>query len=159
MLNLLLFISFFNLHDHHISVCDVFYNHENKTIEIIQTVIVGDLEKALKKELKQKGIDLMNEDNSEENEVLIRQYFENNFRIFQNEEILKHSWIGYEIIDNELSAYIEIGGVLNTENLMLKDYILTDHFRKQKNMVHYKLGEKLKTKVLSRKLTDLELTP
>ena len=159
MLNLLLFISFFNLHDHHISVCDLVYNEENKSIEIIHTAIVGDLEKALKKELKRKGIDLLNEDNFEENEALVSQYFEESFRIFQNEKELKHIWIGYEVIDNELRAYIEIEEVLNTENLKLKDYFLTDHFRKQKNMVHYKLGEKLKTAVLNRKLTDLELAP
>jgi len=159
MLNLLLFISFFNLHDHHISVCDLVYNDKNKSIEIIQTVIAGDLEKALKKELKRKGIDLLNEENFEENEVLVSQYFEENFRIFQNDKKLKQSWIGYEIIDNELRAYIEIEGVLNTENLLLKDYILTSHFRKQKNMVHYKLGETLKTEVLTRNFTDLVLNP
>ncbi len=159
MLNLLLFISFFNLHDHHISVCDLVYNEQNKSIEIIHTAIVGDLEKALKKDLNRKGIDLLSEANLDENEALVSQYFEDNFQIFQNEKELKHSWIGYEVIDNELRAYIEIEGVLNTENLMLKDYFLTEHFRKQKNMVHYKLGDKLKTKVLSRRLTDLGLTP
>ncbi len=158
MLNLLLFISFFNLHDHHISVCDLVYNEQNKSIEIIHTAIVEDLEKALKKELNKKGIDLLNEDNFEENEDLVSQYFEENVRLFQNEKELKHSWIGYEVIDNELRAYIEIEDIFNTENLMLKDYFLTEHFRKQKNMVHYKFGEKLKTKVLSRGLTDLELT-
>lgn len=158
MLNLLLFISFFNLHDHHISVCDLVYNEQNKTIEIIHTAIVGDLEKALKKESKRKRIDLLNEDRFEENESLVSQYFEENFQIFQNEKELKHKWIGYEVIENELRAYIEIEGIITTENLVLKDYFLIEHFRKQKNMVHYKLGENLKTRVLSRKLTDLELT-
>lgn len=159
MLHILLFLSVFNIHDHHVSVCDIIFNQKNGSIEIIQSVIADDFEKALKSEFKLTSLDLLNPEMQETNEKFAKKYFEEMFQLFQNGEKLEQTWIGFEVIDNQLRAYIEIEGITNTNNLTLNDRILINEFRKQQNMVHWKFGKNLKTTVLSRRETVVELLP
>lgn len=156
-MNLFLFLAFFNLHDHHVSVCDIIYNKNNGSLEIIQSVIVDDLEKVLKKPSQRKNLDLLHPAQVEANEELIKNYFEKHLQLFQNGEMLAQTWIGYEIIENQVRAYIEIENIAGTENISLVDNILVADFRKQQNMVHWKFGDKLQTTVLSRTNSVAEL--
>lgn len=158
MLHILLFLSFFKLHDAHISVCDIIFNEKTGSIEIIHAVMIDDFENALKKVPGQKNIDLLLPETYESNDETIKQYFEEHFKLYRSGEQLEFTWIGYEVVDAHLRAYFEFENIRNPEGLILNSKILTKEHRKQQNMIHWKFGEKLQTAILSRNKSNLELT-
>ncbi len=159
LFSILLVLNAFTAHDYHVSVCEVVYNSQNQSLEVIQSVIVDDFEKTLKKAFKKKKIDLLSEEQFEENGILIQSYFEENLILFQNEQQLKSTWIGHEIDDTNLTAFIEFENISKTEAIKLQSTLMTERFRKQQNMVHWKFGEDFKTSVLNRKNILVELIP
>lgn len=157
LFSVLLVFQSFAAHDYHISVCDIVYNQPNQSLEVIQTVDIADFEKTLKKTFKKKKIDLLSKAQFEENGKLTRLYIEDNLIFLQNEAPLKPTWIGYEINDTNLTAYIEFENVSSQNAIKLQNTIMIERHRKQQNLVHWKFGEGYKTSVLNRKNIEVEL--
>ena len=130
------------VHAFHVSVCDMVWNEETASLQIIQSVFADDLEAAIKKTYQVQSVDLFNGDAKAESEEWIQRYVRDNFHIAINNEKHALQWIGYEIVENTLRYYIEVEGVQKGDVVVIESRLLTDLFKDQENIVHCKVRKK-----------------
>jgi len=107
-------------------------NHKTNEIEIIHQFTVHDVENLI---AQQKQINFSPE--HPQYELLIRQYFEKNFKIQKNNTNIKISWVGLEIVRQQLFIYQEVKDQNFLVGLVVKNDLLTDTYAKQINTVNF----------------------
>ncbi|GAA4850358.1 hypothetical protein GCM10023331_38760 [Algivirga pacifica] len=128
-------LSAFVAHPIHISVTDMRYNKENKTLELIHKVFIDDLEAAV---VQSGGPNLrLNTQYEHENSAQwVYDYIEQNFTVLVNGDPKSSTYIGHEFADNSISIYREVEKVKRVRTIDIEANIFTKVFPDQKNMVH-----------------------
>ena len=126
-------------HNYHTSLTRIDFNKEAKSLEIEINLFNHDLEKVLETKNK-KQIDF---DKSNELDKLIFDYLNETFLIKNADgNLLKIVWIGREIKTDMTTAFIEIDGVENIENIKLQNKIFFESFSEQINLVALHFDDK-----------------
>lgn len=149
MINIITFslLSMF-LHAHHISVCELTYKQETKSVELIQQVFADDLESYLISESGNSKFDVR----SEEPYVLeaIQKFVQDHIALKANESQIAHEWIGYVIDGNNVKIYLEYKDISGSK-LTLTNTIFLNTLVGQENIVHFLNNRVLKTGVCTKK--------
>ena len=133
-----LFLSLF--HPFHVSVCDVDFNVESKSIQLSQRIFLDDLEQALNKKFE---INLIIDDESTKahRDSLIQVYLFESINLSVDGKEKKRVYIGNEIEDDALWCYIEYTGIENFKSLKITSTILIETFEDQANIIHFTYGD------------------
>jgi len=107
-------------------------NHRTDQIEIIHQFTVHDVENLI---AQQKQINFSPE--NPQYELLIRQYFEKHFKIQKNNNNIEISWVGFEVVRDQIFIYQEAKYPNFLIGLVVKNDLLTDTYAKQINTVNF----------------------
>ena len=143
MINILLVIGSLILslfHPFHVSVCDVEYDEEAKSIQLSQRVFLDDFEQALNKKY---NTNLIIDDESTKvfRDSLIQIYLFESIHLRIDGKEKKRVFIGNEIEDDAMWCYIEYKGIKKFKSLEIKSTVLIETFNDQANIIHFSYGE------------------
>jgi len=132
------------LHPFKISVCEVNYNGTNKSLEMTIKIFQDDMIYTLH-QIHNKDINL--NDDQTETKDFISSYITQNLKVKVDHELREATFVGYELEEDVIWIYLEYSKVSNPEMVEIEDKLLMDAFREQNNLVHFKYGEEIKSKM------------
>ena len=142
-------LSFTTAHKFYVSVTDVEYNENQKSLQIISHVFIDDLEKLLKERYKE-DLFLLKKGEHPEADAFVRKYFQDKMKISVNGKERTLKYLGKEYDNDELLVYIEVENVEPFKNIEVENTVLTDIFPQQKNIVKVENKGEIKSLLLMR---------
>jgi len=132
--------SFMNIHKYYVSVTDIEYAKEAKSLQIISRLFVDDIEKVL----QERYDDSINVE-QELADTYIEKYFSKKLFIEVDNELKQFKFIGKEIEDDMVHCYFEIENISSIETIRVTNKLLFDIFDSQQNITHLKINNKKKS--------------
>jgi len=132
-----------NIHKYYVSVTDIEYAKEAKSLQVISRLFVDDIEKVLQEryndsvKIEDKLVD-----------TYIEKYFSKKLLITVNNKQQKFNFIGKEIEDDMVHCYFEIENISNIEAISVINKLLFDVYDSQQNITHLKINDKKKSFLL-----------
>jgi len=136
-------------HPFHISITDIEFDEEAKSVEIAQKIFIDDFEEALNA-AGNEGTDLVNESEKSANDALIKTYIINNLNLEVNGKPAEYQFLGTLIEGDAIWCFLEIPKTKKLKSIKVKNTILLEMFDDQMNLVHVKRSEKIKSMRLHR---------
>ena len=139
----------FSTHKYYLSLTQINFKNETKSIQIIINVFMDDIEVALNKD---NNIDLQLTTKKElkNNDIYFEKYLKDKLH-FKIDDIPKNfNYIGKEYESDLVYFYLEIENIEQLETISVTNEILINHFPKQQNLIKSKVGKKHKSVLLSK---------
>lgn len=160
MLNFLLSVALLPsaavVHPLHVSVCEIEYNADSKSLEIIQRIFLDDLETQIRADRLQPELDITLPGDGLSTDQLVESYLLRRLQFVVNGKEAVYSYLGHEIEGDVILCYIEIEKVKKLKSLRVQSSILADTFEDQVNIVHVEVDRKLKSMKLTSKKREEE---
>ncbi len=141
-------MAFTGLHKYYISVTQVEYVEEQKSVQIITRIFIDDFEKLLQ-ERYDESIILAVDDELKIANTYIGQYLREKIKIKINGEAVNLTFIGKEYDGDIVRCYIEAPGVEHIKSFEITNEVLFDIFEEQQNIVKTKINSKQKSFILT----------
>jgi hypothetical protein len=139
----------FSAHKYYLSLTQIEFKKESKSIQIIINVFMDDIEAALN---KNNNIDLQLATKKElkNNNLYFEKYLRSKLQ-FKIDTIAKDfKYIGKEYDGDLVYFYLEIENIFKISTIEISNKILLQHFPKQQNLIKTKVGKKNKSVLLSK---------
>ncbi|WP_159947972.1 DUF6702 family protein [Polaribacter septentrionalilitoris] len=146
VLPLLSFVS----HKYYLSLTDINFKSESKSVQIIINVFMDDIETALNKDYNI-DLQLTTKKELQNNDVYFKKYLNQKLHLKINNIPKTFTYIGKEYDGDLVFFYLEIQNIENIETLEIKNTILMHHFPDQQNLIKLKAGKKHKSILLTAK--------
>ena len=135
-------------HEFYLSITQIEYNPESKSLEVAINLTGHDLEYVLEKS----GAPKMNLGSTElehkDADNYIQKYLLKMVAFYINDSLYEYSFIGKEVHkDDNVWLYIEVLHVDKPDIITMKNAVLSDYFPKQQNHVHVKCFQSSSTTV------------
>jgi hypothetical protein len=139
----------FSAHKYYLSLTQIKFKEETKSIQIIINVFMDDIEHALNTE---NSIDLQLTTKKElkNNDVYFEKYLKNTLQFKINTIAKDFKYIGKEYDGDLVYFYLEIENISKVSSIDISNKILLKYFPKQQNLVKSKVGKKNKSVLLSK---------
>lgn len=137
--------SFVSLHKYYVSVTDVEYANDAKSLEIISRLFIDDFEKTL----QERYVDSLKLD-GEASDIYIKKYFSKKLVIKVNGIEQQLTFIGKEIDDDMVHCYFEIENISEIKSINVSNQLLFDSYKSQQNITHLNIKNKKKSFLLIR---------
>lgn len=145
----------FSAHKFYLSVTEIEYNSENKSLQIISRVFTDDMEAVLQ-ERYDPEIFLNRKQEYPSADAFLEKYIEHRLKIELNGKPQKLNYLGKKYDNDQLVIFIEVENVPEIKNISVENKIFTGLFPDQKNVVHVEFNGKTKSLLLTRdKTSDL----
>ena len=139
--------AFTGLHKYYVSVTQIDYIEEKKSIQITSRIFIDDFERLLR-ERYDKDITLADKNELVTINGYIERYLKDKLKIKINNETANVVFIGKEYDADIVRCYLEIEQVENIQSLEINNQILFDIFDEQQNIVKTKINSKQKSFIL-----------
>ncbi len=149
MVKIIFSLLLFNLHPFHISVTDIEFDQDTKSLEIAQKIFIDDFEEVLRG-LGHQNVDLVAKSRKVVNDQLVKDYLLKNFEVIANGKSTGYTFLGSQIEEDAIWCYMEIPKTKKLKSISIRNTILTDRFEDQMNLVHVKREGKIKSMRLTR---------
>lgn len=140
----------FSLHKYYVSLCEIEYVEEQKSVQIILGMFIDDIELTLNKN-HQKELKLATENEIENVDEYYLPYLQKHFKISINGTAKLYDYIGKEYEHDIVRFYLEIPDVKTLNSLQITNNSLIRDFEDQKNIIKIKVNDFHKTFYLSKK--------
>jgi uncharacterized membrane protein len=147
----------FSAHKYYLSLTQIKYKSEAKSVQIIINVFMDDIETALNKD---NNIDLKLSTKKElkDNSIYFKKYLKEKLH-FKIDGIAKDfTFVGKEYEGDLVYFYLEIPNINQFKTIEVENNILIDHFPQQQNLTKCKLGEKHKSVLLTKEDNSAKFT-
>lgn len=141
-----------NYHEFYLSVTDINYIQEEKSLQVISRVFTDDFEDVLNKRYN-KDFKLIPKFEVEEIDVFIEKYIRDKFILETNNGQLTFNYVGRKYEDDMIYLFLEVENLEAFEVLTVENSILIDLFEEQKNMIHFKSNGFKKSFILEKDIT------
>lgn len=142
-------------HPFHVSITELIYKEESKSVQIMHKVFVDDFEQTLNKNYKV-NLDILVMENTSSIDSMVEDYLQRNFSVEIDGKKQEVVYLGSELEDNVLWCYQEIYKVRKPEVFTVTNSIMFDEFDDQSNLVHTTVNTQLKTmRLMGRNKTDV----
>jgi hypothetical protein len=131
----------FSTHKYYLSLTQIEYKSESKSIQIIINVFMDDIETALNKDYSI-DLQLTNKNELKDNDVYFKKYLEKNLSLKIDTISSSFNYIGKEYDGDLVYFYLEIENVNSLEVIEVVNTILIDHFPEQQNLIKSKVNKK-----------------
>ena len=149
----LLFVSFgllsFNVHKYYLSLTQIKFKEEQKSVQIIINVFMDDIELALNKDYNI-NLQLTTKKELKDNDVYFEKYLKEKLQFKINGASQNYNYLGKEYDGELVFFYLEIENITSVDNIEVTNKILTFHFPTQQNLIKSKVGEKNKSVLLTK---------
>ncbi|MGB0838453.1 MAG: DUF6702 family protein [Flavobacteriaceae bacterium] len=148
----LLFFSFilllsFGVHKYYISLTQIEYVSEQKSLQIITSVFIDDYELALQKSFDPKiQIDKINKTKLDSLSAI---YLKKHLVIEINDKTVEQSYIASELDQDEIFFYVEGKDVESFKSMSVDNDILMEIYSQQENIIKTKVAGKFKSKIVT----------
>jgi hypothetical protein len=140
----------FSAHKYYLSLTQIKFKSETKSVQIIINVFMDDIETALNKDY---NIDLKLSTKKElkNNDPYFKKYLKSKLQ-FKIDNINKdYTYIGKEYDGDLVYFYLEIENIDHINSIEIRNEILIKHFPKQENLIKSEVGNTNKSVLLSEK--------
>ncbi len=139
----------FTAHKYYLSLTQITYKSEAKSIQIITNVFMDDIEIALNSNY---NIDLQLTTKKElkDNDIYFEKYLREKLKFKVDDIPKKFNYIGKEYDGDLVYFYLEIENIKQVNTIDITNNILTIKFPKQQNLVKSKVGKKHKSIMLTK---------
>lgn len=134
-------------HDYYVSVTNIEYAKDQKSIQIISQVFIDDFE-TLIRERYDETITLAQADEPEIVDEYMKRYLEDKLKISINNKAYNFNFLGKEYKDDITYCYLEIENIKDIKSISVINRILFDVLPDQQNIVRLKLLGKNKSFLL-----------
>ena len=157
LFTILLSLSVSFLHPFHVSICEIEFRNETKSLQVSQRIFIDDFKAGLKERF---DIDLVLEDESTASfrDSLIQIYILENISILVDGKEKKRTYVGNEFEEDAIWCYLEYVGVKKLAVLEVKNTILFDTYDDQANIIHFSSGEYEKSIKLDQLRDEAKIT-
>ncbi len=142
----MILLSSFDWHKFYVSVTNMEYKKEAKSIQIITKVFADDFEDILKLRFSEDVI-LSPESETKNANQLIEKYINAKFQLAVDDEKKQLNYLGKKYKHDQIHLFIEVLNVEEFSRVQVSNLILTDLFDDQKNLIHFKKDGKTKSAV------------
>lgn len=139
-------VSAFDIHKFYVSVTQINFAQDKKTIQITSRIFIDDLNNALEKKHKKKFYIGSIKETDEEIQLL-KNYLNENFSIKVNSKLKPTVYLDKEVEDDVIILYQVIRDVPKVNALEIKNTLLFDFLPEQQHIIH--------TQVLTKKQSAL----
>jgi len=149
----LLFIlasSFTDVHKYYISLTQIDYIKDSKSVQITMNLFLDDFDVALQKTFG-KNFNLSSKEELENSNGYIEEYLEDHFEIKIDSKSLNINYLGKEYEGDIVYLYIEIENVKTISTVEVTNNMLIDFFPDQKNLIKLKINDKFDSLLLTKK--------
>lgn len=147
LLLLLIPLMAFTLHKYYISLTQIDYKSQEKTLQITMRLFTDDVEKTLNTNFK-KEFKLDTPQELATTNQLIAYYINNHFKVIVNGKQLNIKFLGKEYENDLVYFFIEINDVATINSIEIENTILMDEFEEQQNIIKLNIDKVLKTMIL-----------
>ncbi|MGY0426868.1 MAG: DUF6702 family protein [Polaribacter sp.] len=147
----------FTPHKYYLSLTQIKYKKETKSIQIIINVFTDDIEATLNKDY-QLDMQLESKNELKNADEYFKKYLKKNLQFKINGISKEFNYIGKEYDSDLVFFYLEIPAIDSVKNIEITNKLLIDHFPDQQNLVKSKVGKKHKSILLSKDETQGLLT-
>ncbi|APY12054.1 peptidase E [Seonamhaeicola sp. S2-3] len=140
-------IAFTNIHKYYISVTQIEYVKEEKSIQIISRIFIDDLENVLRKRYND-SIIIDDPQYVKETNKYIEKYLRNKIKIKVNGAETNFNFVGKEYNLDIVKCYLEIKNIENITSFEISNKVLFDMFDDQQNIIKTNINSKQKSFIL-----------
>lgn len=140
----------FTTHKYYLSLTQIEYKKESKSLQVIINVFMDDIEIALNKDYNI-DLQLTSKQELKNSDEYFTKYLTEKLNFTVNNESVKFNYIGKEYEGDLVYFYLEIDNIENPTSLELENKILLKHFDEQQNVVKMKVGKKRRSQILNKK--------
>ncbi|SEM20498.1 hypothetical protein SAMN04487910_4431 [Aquimarina amphilecti] len=141
--------SFTTLHKFYVSVTQIEYIEEQKSLQIISRIFIDDIEEVLRKRYDE-NIELVSEKEETKVDQYLATYLKQKLSITVNGEEVFFDFIGKEYDNDLLLCYLEIKNIEALKTIVVSNQVLMDFFDDQQNIIHVKKDKKRKSLILEK---------
>ena len=140
----------FSAHKYYLSLTQIEFRSESKSIQITINVFMDDIETALNKDYNI-DLQLTTKEELENNDVFFIKYLSEKLHLKIDGVSKKFNYIGKEYDGDLVYFYLEIENINTVKNIEIVNKILMHHFPEQQNLIKSKVGKKHKSILLTAK--------
>jgi len=145
----------FSMHKYYISLTQIEYIEDQKSLQIINSVFVDDLELTYQNQFDPEL--RIGQKSNAYLDSLSQIYINKNLFISINGKLIKLNLIASEIETDEIFFYIEALNVDPFSSMTVRNTILFENFKTQENIIKSKVGKKNKSVILTRAMAESTL--
>lgn len=135
------------LHKFYVSVTEIEYVKEKKSVQIISRIFIDDFEKVLRQRYDEQ-ITLATSKESKQVSLYIERYLKDKIDIKINGKPANFKFIGKEYDNDIVFCYLEITDVQEIKSFEISNQILFDTYDEQQNIVKLKINDQNKSIIL-----------
>ncbi|MEZ2415931.1 DUF6702 family protein [Muriicola sp. E247] len=141
----------FGVHKFYVSVTQVEYYAPEEAIQITSRVFIDDLEKALLERYDVQTF-LATSKEVKETDGIVERYLMAKFVVRINGSKVEYKYLGKKTDSDLMILFLEIPGISldKLKSIEIQNELLMDVFEEQKNILHFKIGDRKKSYVLIR---------
>lgn len=136
-----------NVHKFYVSVTEVAYVNDKKSVQIITRIFIDDLENTLR-ERYDKHLTFAPENEGKEVETYLQRYLKDKISIQINGKFVDYKFIGKEYDNDIVFCYLEIAEVREINSFQISNKVLFESFDDQQNIVKLKINDQNKSFIL-----------
>lgn len=135
------------MHKYYLSVTDLKYNEEEKSVQMITRFFYDDLEEVLQERYDET---ILVDETADQDKLdrYIARYFKAKLEIKVNGALQEINYLGKEYDDDYVVCYTELSDIELINDIEIRSTLLMDLFTEQKNMVHTNILGKKKSLLL-----------
>lgn len=134
-------------HPFYISLSELRYNPNNKSLEIAQKIFWDDLEVALN-DIHHTKVDFLNPTDRKALEEMAKAYLLDKNEIFINGKKVQLNYLGFEIEEEAAWFYLEAEKVPLPKTVEIHNKVLLQHFEGQQNIINFYVDKRPKSLIL-----------
>ncbi|AUC84150.1 hypothetical protein CW731_02040 [Polaribacter sp. ALD11] len=139
----------FSAHKYYLSLTQIKFKEESKSVQIIINVFMDDIETALNKDYKI-DLQLTTKKELQNNDVYFEKYLKTKLQFKIDNVAKEFTYIGKEYDGDLVYFYLEIENIPTISTIEITNKILMKHFPEQQNLIKSKVGKKNKSVLLSK---------
>ena len=141
------------VHEFHLSKCDIHFSEEDKALQISLRIFIDDLEEAIAKVEGEENLKLCTNKEVMNADSILVAYLSGNFQVSVDDQIHELAYVGKEVSEDLLAVwcYFEITNVLPKEVILIENKILIETFDDQSNLVSIKFSKDKKDHFIFKK--------
>ena len=136
------------VHPFFVSMTDINYNENAKSLEISVRIFTDDFENTLRKYHTEK-IDILHPADKEAMNGYVRDYIQQHLQLKINDKTVQLSFVGYEQQSESIWSYFEVNNVDTVNKVSIVNTLLHDYNTNQINMMHVKVKDKEQSEKLN----------
>ena len=138
----------FAIHKYYISLTQVNYIKEEKSLQITTRIFIDDLEYAIQTETNQ-NLELNTSLESENSDEVITNYISEKVKIKINDTYYSFKYLGKEFEEDLVYCYLEVQNIDEINTIEITNTILFEVFNEQQNIIKLNINNSNKTLYLT----------